>query len=162
MSEAPGIGDSPEIAEIRSAVRQLCGRYGEDYWLALDRERGYPTEFVRELTDAGFLTVLIPEEYGGAGLGVREAAVVMEEVCRSGAHAGACHAQMYCATAARPRRSSTCRPLPPAICGCRASASPNRPRGPIPPVSRPSRAGTATSTGSTARRSGSAASSTPT
>ncbi len=95
MSEAPGIGDSPEIAEIRSAVRQLCGRYGEDYWLALDRERGYPTEFVRELTDAGFLTVLIPEEYGGAGLGVREAAVVMEEVCRSGAHAGACHAQMY-------------------------------------------------------------------
>ena len=95
MSEAPGIGDSPEIAEIRSAVRQLCGRYGEDYWLALDRERGYPTEFVRELTEAGFLTVLIPEEYGGAGLGVREAAGVMEEVCRSGAHAGACHAQMY-------------------------------------------------------------------
>ena len=95
MSEAPGIGDSPEIAEIRSAVRQLCGRYGEDYWLALDRERGYPTEFVRELTEAGFLTVLIPEAYGGAGLGVREAAVVMEEVCRSGAHAGACHAQMY-------------------------------------------------------------------
>lgn len=95
MSGAPGIGDSPEIAEIRSAVRQLCGRYGEDYWLALDRDRGYPTEFVRELTEAGFLTVLIPEAYGGAGLGVREAAVVMEEVCRSGAHAGACHAQMY-------------------------------------------------------------------
>ncbi|MAT83074.1 MAG: acyl-CoA dehydrogenase [Gammaproteobacteria bacterium] len=95
MSDPTGIGDSPEIAEIRSAVRQLCGRYGEDYWLALDRDRGYPTEFVRELTEAGFLTVLIPEAYGGAGLGVREAAVVMEEVCRSGAHAGACHAQMY-------------------------------------------------------------------
>ncbi len=87
--------ESSDIREIRSAVRALCGRYGEDYWLELDRERGYPTEFVRELTEAGFLTVLIPEEYGGAGLGVREAAVVMEEVCRSGAHAGACHAQMY-------------------------------------------------------------------
>jgi acyl-CoA dehydrogenase len=87
--------ESSEIREIRTAVRALCERYGEDYWLELDRERGYPTEFVRELTEAGFLTVLIPEEYGGAGLGVREAAVVMEEVCRSGAHAGACHAQMY-------------------------------------------------------------------
>jgi acyl-CoA dehydrogenase len=87
--------EAVEIREIRTAVRALCDRYGEDYWLELDRNRGYPTEFVRELTEAGFLTVLIPEEYGGAGLGVREAAVVMEEVCRSGAHAGACHAQMY-------------------------------------------------------------------
>ena len=84
-----------ELEEIRQAVRQLCARYDEDYWLRLDRERGYPTEFVRELTSSGFLTVLVPEEYGGAGLGVREACVVMEEVCRSGAHAGACHAQMY-------------------------------------------------------------------
>lgn len=87
--------EASEISGIRSAVRALCARYGEDYWLALDRDRGYPTDFVRELTEAGFLTVLIPEEFGGAGLGVREAAVVMEEVCRSGAHAGACHAQMY-------------------------------------------------------------------
>ncbi len=84
-----------DLDEIRRSVAQLCARYGEDYWLALDRERGYPTDFVRELTEAGFLTVLIPEAYGGAGLGVREAAAVMEEVCRSGAHAGACHAQMY-------------------------------------------------------------------
>ena len=89
------MSSAAEITEIRQSVRQLCGRYGEDYWLALDRENDYPTEFVRELTTSGFLTVLIPEEYGGAGLGVREAAVVMEEVCRSGAHAGACHAQMY-------------------------------------------------------------------
>jgi alkylation response protein AidB-like acyl-CoA dehydrogenase len=89
------VNESAEIREIRGAVRQLCARYGEDYWLELDRERGYPTAFVRELTEAGYLTVLIPEAYGGAGLGVREAAAVMEEVCRSGAHAGACHAQMY-------------------------------------------------------------------
>ena len=87
--------EAPEITEIRHAVRALCAKYGEDYWLKLDRERGYPTEFVAELTESGFLTVLIPEAYGGAGLGVYEAAVVMEEVCRSGAHAGACHAQMY-------------------------------------------------------------------
>lgn len=84
-----------ELKEIRQSVRQLCLNYGEDYWLELDRDRGYPTEFVRELTTSGFLTVLIPEEYGGAGLGVVEGAAVMEEVCRAGAHAGACHAQMY-------------------------------------------------------------------
>ena len=84
-----------ELQELRNSVRQLCEGYGEEYWLELDRENGYPTEFVKELTESGFLTVLIPEEYGGAGLGVIEAAVVMEEVCRAGAHAGACHAQMY-------------------------------------------------------------------
>jgi acyl-CoA dehydrogenase len=89
------MAESPELTEIRHSVRQLCERYGEDYWLQLDSTRGYPTEFVKELTTSGFLTVLIPEEYGGAGLGVLEASVVMEEVCRSGAHAGACHAQMY-------------------------------------------------------------------
>jgi acyl-CoA dehydrogenase len=91
----PAMSESKEILEIRSSVRQLCQKYGEDYWLELDRTRGYPTEFVKELTTSGFLTVLIPEEYGGAGLGVIEASAVMEEVCRSGAHAGACHAQMY-------------------------------------------------------------------
>lgn len=84
-----------DIDEIRKSVQQLCARYPEDYWLKLDRTNDYPTEFVRELTVSGFLTVLIPEAYGGSGLGVLEAAAVMEEVCRSGAHAGACHAQMY-------------------------------------------------------------------
>lgn len=84
-----------QIDHIRLAVRQLCLQYGEDYWLEMDRSEGYPTDFVAELTEAGFLGVLIPEEYGGSGLGVMEAAAVMEEVCRSGAHAGVCHAQMY-------------------------------------------------------------------
>ncbi|MBT6245063.1 MAG: acyl-CoA/acyl-ACP dehydrogenase [Gammaproteobacteria bacterium] len=87
--------ESNDILEIRQSVRQLCAKYGEDYWLQLDRDRGFPTEFVSELTQSGFLTVLIPGEYGGAGLGVYEASIIMEEVCRSGAHAGACHAQMY-------------------------------------------------------------------
>ncbi len=89
------MAEQDDILEIRKSVRQLCEKYGEDYWLQLDRDRGYPTDFVKELTMSGFLTVLIPEEYGGAGLGVLEGAAVMEEVCRSGAHAGACHAQMY-------------------------------------------------------------------
>lgn len=84
-----------QIEHIRMAVRQLCAGYREDYWLEMDRTQGYPTDFVAELTQAGFLGVLIPEAYGGSGLGVREAAAVMEEVCRSGAHAGVCHAQMY-------------------------------------------------------------------
>jgi acyl-CoA dehydrogenase len=92
---SPFMSESSDISEIRTAVRQLCAQYGEDYWLELDRTRGYPTEFVDELTRSGFLTVLIPEAYGGAGLGVYEASIIMEEVCRSGAHAGACHAQMY-------------------------------------------------------------------
>ena len=89
------VAENNDIKEIRQSVRQLCDKFGEDYWLELDRERGYPTEFVKEMTTSGFLTVLIPEEYGGSGLGVYEAAIIMEEVCRAGAHAGACHAQMY-------------------------------------------------------------------
>ncbi len=83
------------IETIRLSVRQLCEKFGEDYWLDMDRTNGYPTDFVKELTTSGYLGVLIPEEYGGAGLGVLEASAVMEEICRSGAHAGVCHAQMY-------------------------------------------------------------------
>ncbi len=83
------------IETIRLSVRQLCEKFGEDYWLDMDRTNGYPTDFVKELTSSGYLGVLIPEEYGGAGLGVLEASAVMEEICRSGAHAGVCHAQMY-------------------------------------------------------------------
>ncbi len=95
LAENPTQTRAEEIEHIRLAVRQLCAGYGEEYWLDMDRTLGYPTEFVAELTQAGFLGVLIPEEYGGSGLGVLEAAAVMEEVCRSGAHAGVCHAQMY-------------------------------------------------------------------
>ena len=87
--------EASDITDIRHAVRQLCAKFGESYWLELDRNRGYPTEFVQALTESGFLTVLIPEAYGGSGLGVYEASIIMEEVCRAGAHAGACHAQMY-------------------------------------------------------------------
>ena len=81
--------------EIRAAVRDLCGRFPGEYWRKLDEARAYPEEFVRALTDAGWLSALIPEEYGGAGLGITEASIVLEEVNRSGANSGACHAQMY-------------------------------------------------------------------
>lgn len=81
--------------EIRDAVRRLCADFPGTYWQALDRERTYPTEFVRALTAAGFLSVLIPEEFGGSGLGLGAATAILEEIHRSGCNGGACHAQMY-------------------------------------------------------------------
>ena len=84
-----------QLAEIRAAVAHLCAGYGEEYWRRLDAERDYPTAFVAEMTAAGFLNALIPEAYGGAGLGLPEACAILEEISRQGAHAGACHAQMY-------------------------------------------------------------------
>jgi len=86
---------SDALQEIRENVASLCARYGEAYWRELDAEKGYPTEFVKEMTEAGFLGCLIPEAYGGAGLGLVEACTILEEISRRGAHAGACHAQMY-------------------------------------------------------------------
>jgi acyl-CoA dehydrogenase len=81
--------------ELRTAVRDLCSRYPGEYWRRLDETRDYPEEFVRALTQAGWLSALIPEEYGGSGLGVTEASIILEEINRSGGNAAACHAQMY-------------------------------------------------------------------
>jgi acyl-CoA dehydrogenase len=86
---------SADIAEIRQAVAALCARFPGEYWRALDRERAYPTNFVRALTEGGFLACLIPEEYGGSGLGLAAAAAILEEVQKSGCNGAACHAQMY-------------------------------------------------------------------
>ncbi|SJZ46015.1 hypothetical protein SAMN02745126_01159 [Enhydrobacter aerosaccus] len=86
---------APTHPEIRDAVRALCLKFDGAYWRKLDRDRGYPTEFVKALTDAGWLATLIPEEYGGAGLGISAAAAVLEEVQRAGCNGAACHAQMY-------------------------------------------------------------------
>ncbi|MFA7261978.1 MAG: acyl-CoA dehydrogenase family protein [Caulobacter sp.] len=85
----------PSHPEIREAVRKLCAGFPGEYWRALDRERTYPTRFVKTLTEAGFLSVLIPEAYGGSGLGLSAATAVLEEIHRSGCNGGACHAQMY-------------------------------------------------------------------
>lgn len=83
------------LEELREAVRTVCKRFDGEYWRKLDEVDGYPTEFVEEITKAGFLGALIPEQYGGAGLGILEASVILEEINRSGGNAGACHAQMY-------------------------------------------------------------------
>jgi acyl-CoA dehydrogenase len=88
-------GISPDFPELRQAVRALCTTFPAEYWRKLDEQRAYPEEFVQALTKAGWLAALIPEEFGGAGLGVTEASVILEEVNRSGANSGACHAQMY-------------------------------------------------------------------
>ncbi len=81
--------------QIRESVATICQKYGEEYWRGLDKKKEYPTDFVKEMTTSGFLNILIPQEYGGAGLGLKEACVVLEELSLQGAHAGACHAQMY-------------------------------------------------------------------
>ena len=83
-----------ELGEIRAAVRELCARFPGEYWRALEPDT-YPEEFVRALTENGWLAALIPEEYGGAGLSLTAASVILEEINASGGNSGACHAQMY-------------------------------------------------------------------
>ena len=81
--------------DIRQAVAKLCAQFPGEYWRKLDRENAYPEDFVQALTDAGWLSALIPEEFGGAGLSLAAGAAILEEIHRSGGNAGACHAQMY-------------------------------------------------------------------
>ena len=87
--------DTEELAEIRRAVRALCEEFPGEYWRDKDRERDYPAEFVDALTKSGFLAALIPEEFGGSGLKLDAACVIMEEIQASGCNGGAAHAQMY-------------------------------------------------------------------
>jgi len=86
---------TPDHPEIRAAVRALCARFPGQYWRAQDRERAYPEDFVRALTEAGYLAALIPEAYGGSGLPLSAAAAILEEIHKSGGNGAACHAQMY-------------------------------------------------------------------
>ncbi|MFL5137665.1 MAG: acyl-CoA dehydrogenase family protein [Microvirga sp.] len=92
MAETVERSDYPEI---REAVVRLCAQFPGEYWRELDRENRYPSEFVNALTEAGYLSVLIPEEYGGSGLPLSAAAAILEEVQRAGCNGAACHAQMY-------------------------------------------------------------------
>src|SRR5215831_3682995 len=90
------IAEKPELHEqLKTAVAGLCKDFPDSYWRELDARRAYPEEFVQALTKAGYMATLVPEEFGGAGMGVTEAAVILEEIHRSGGNAGACHAQMY-------------------------------------------------------------------
>src|SRR5947209_19953387 len=86
---------SEDYADIREAVAKLCAQFPGEYWRKLDREMAYPKAFVDALTGAGYLSVLIPEEYGGAGLKLSAAAAILEEIQRAGCNGGGCHAQMY-------------------------------------------------------------------
>src|SRR6202051_1297918 len=81
--------------ELREGVRAVCARFDSAYWQRVDAERGYPEAFVDALTRAGWLAAMIPTEYGGSGLGLAEASVIMEEINLSGGNAGHCHGQMY-------------------------------------------------------------------
>ena len=83
------------ISEIKLAVKKLCQEYPGEYWRELDRNQKYPTDFVKALTEAGFLSVLIPEDFGGSGLGIQAASTILEEIHHQGCNAAACHAQMY-------------------------------------------------------------------
>ena len=92
---ASGLAARDDHAEIREEVRKLCARFPGEYWRKLDEVRGYPTEFVNALTESGYLSVLIPEEYGGSGLGISAAAAILETVQAEGCNGSACHAQVY-------------------------------------------------------------------
>ncbi len=87
--------NQPAHQDIRDAIRALCAQFPADYFRQVDEERGYPEAFVNALTEAGWLAALIPVEYGGSGLGLVEASVIMEEINRCGGNSGACHGQMY-------------------------------------------------------------------
>jgi acyl-CoA dehydrogenase len=89
------LNPADQFQELRSALRELCAQFPAEYFRRIDEQRAYPEEFVDALTKAGWLAALIPEEYGGSGLGLTEASVIMEEINRAGGNAGACHGQMY-------------------------------------------------------------------
>ena len=86
---------SDDYQDIREGVRALCAQFPAEYHRKVDEERGYPDEFVEALTREGWMAALIPEAYGGSGLGLTEASVIMEEINRAGGNSGACHGQMY-------------------------------------------------------------------
>jgi acyl-CoA dehydrogenase len=87
--------ESNSYQDVRDGVRALCEQYPDEYHRRIDAQRGYPEEFVKALTDAGWMAAMIPQEYGGSGLGLAEASVIMEEINRTGGNAAACHGQMY-------------------------------------------------------------------
>src|ERR1700694_4173236 len=95
MADTENRQPADDLAQIRESVRALCAKFPGEYWRALDRERGYPGEFVAALTKAGFLAALIPEQYGGSGLSMVAASAIMEEIHAAGCNGAACHAQMY-------------------------------------------------------------------
>jgi acyl-CoA dehydrogenase len=131
-----------DYPELREAVGKICERYPGAYWRKLEAEQAYPTEFITELTESGFLASLIPEEYGGSGLPLRAAAVILEQINASGCTASQGHAQMYImGTLLRHGSEEQKQRYLPKIA-------------PTRPSSRPGRCGRAINTSSMARRCG--------
>jgi acyl-CoA dehydrogenase len=95
MVATPVLQETPVQTALRNRIRELCAKYPDEYWRKVDRERAYPEEFINALTEAGYLAALIPEEYDGAGLGVFDSSIILEEINHSGGNAGAAHGQMY-------------------------------------------------------------------
>ncbi len=128
MAGTSMIAGNQEFQDIRDEVRKLCARFPGEYWRKLDREMAYPAEFVKALSQAGYLAALIPEDYGGAGLPLSAAAAILEEVQRAGCNGGACHAQMYIMGTLlrhgsdRQKRTYLAADRLAEICGCRPSA----------------------------------------
>ena len=146
---------STAYEQLRLGVRQLCERFPVSYWRELDERSAYPEEFVEAMTKAGHLAALIPEEYGGGGVGVTEASIILEEVNHSGGNAGPCHAQMYTmGTVLRHGSESKSGAISPVLprgnCGCNRSGLRNRTRDQTHSASPPPRCATATCTWSTA------------
>ena len=141
---------SDDQRAIQSAIREVCAGFPGKYWRELEETGAYPDAFVRTLTELGWLSTLIPEEYGGGGLGITEAAIILEEIHRSGANANACHAQMYTMGTVLKgplsRSSATYLRSQPAASASRRSESPSPTRAPTRPNSGPARFATGTST----------------
>ena len=158
---------SPEHEALRGRIRDFCAQFPDSYWRETDRNRTYPQAFVEALTEAGFLSILIPEEYGGLDLGVTEASIVLEEINRSGGNSAAFHAQMYLMGALLRHGSDTQKErwLPSIASGelrLQAFSVTEAPRGklaPTPPVSAPSPGVRDQHTSSTVTRTGPAVSS---
>src|SRR5580698_10288975 len=124
--------EQDDHADIRDAVAKLCAQFPGEYWRKLDREMAYPSAFVDALTKAGYLSVLIPEEYGGAGLKLSAACAILKKSSAPDAMAAAATRRCTpwarcCGTAAMRRKRNGCRKSPAANCGCRRSGSPSRP-----------------------------------
>jgi alkylation response protein AidB-like acyl-CoA dehydrogenase len=159
VADQPTMPLGENYPEIREAVAKLCEGFPGDYWREKDQARAYPTEFVKALTDAGFLGVLIPEEYGGSGLPISAGAAILETVHKSGCSGAACHAQMYTmGTVLRHGSEAQKRDYlpktPRANFACRPLASPSRPAAPIRSVCAPLPCGKATNMSSMAKRCG--------
>ncbi|WP_308113514.1 acyl-CoA dehydrogenase family protein [Arthrobacter sp. ISL-30] len=146
-----GLAESEIRQDLRNLIDGISERFPGEYWRKVDRAEEYPEEFVDALTESGCLGALVPEEYGGLGLGLGDASVILEQINANGGNAGPVHAQMYtmglsCGTAVKNRSFDICRVSPRERLASRHLASPNQPPEQIQPASRRRQFATVTNT----------------